>query len=144
MPFDIWTLYPLGQRMESAVDSPQTCAMRAVQPRRARSLSPLKCSSQEPGATVERVLLSLAAAAAMTPTLTERLVEVANRLSYREIAALHGISMNTVKTEINAILGSLGASCCHEIRDASVAASARVDAGANEDEIRTFLKLRLE
>ncbi len=93
---------------------------------------------------VEGVLLAIAADAGMTPALKTRLVEVASGLSYRRIAELHGISVNTVKTEINAMLGSLGASCCHEIRDAWVAACARVQAGAGEGEIRKFLSLRFE
>jgi DNA-binding CsgD family transcriptional regulator len=93
---------------------------------------------------VERALLILAAEAGMTAALKSRLLEVARGLSYRQMAELHGISINTIKSEIRTKLGLLGTTCCHEIRDASVAARAQAQAGAGEDDIRTFLSLRFE
>jgi len=96
------------------------------------------------GLLVESALLALAADAGMTPTLKTRLLEVASGFPHRRIAELHGISLNTVKTQINAMLESMGASCCHEIRDDAVAASARFQNGAREDDVTEFLRLRLE
>ncbi len=93
---------------------------------------------------VERVLLALADDAGMTLTLETRLLEVARGLSYRQIADLHDISLNTVKTQVNSVLGSMGVSCCHEIRDASTAAGSRAQAGDSRDEVARFLRLRFE
>jgi DNA-binding CsgD family transcriptional regulator len=93
---------------------------------------------------VEDALLAVASDGGMTPVHTTRLLEAARGLSYRQIADLHGVSLNTVKTEMKSVLGSLRASCCHEIRDASMAAKARVRAGASEDEITEFIRLRFE
>jgi len=94
--------------------------------------------------TVERALLTFASDLRLTPALTQRLLEVARGLSQRQISGLHGVSHNTVKTQVNAVLASLGASCCHEVRDAARAACTRAQAGATEEEILAFLRLRFE
>lgn len=93
---------------------------------------------------VERALLRLAADLRLTSALTQRLVEVASGLSRRQISELHGTSANTVKAQVSALLGSLGVTCCHEVRDAARAACARAQAGAGEDEVLAFLRLRFE
>ncbi len=82
--------------------------------------------------------------AGLTPCLEARLTEITAGLTYEEIARRHGISVNTVKTEVRALLQSLGAHCRHEIEDAVRAAQLRADDGATTDDLYGFLRLRLE
>jgi DNA-binding CsgD family transcriptional regulator len=93
---------------------------------------------------VERVLSDLADASFLTPVLKVRLIEVAQGLSYKEIADRHRISLNTVKTEVSAVLSRIGVTCRHEIQDTAAAAAHRFEAGATHDEVITFVRLRLE
>ncbi len=44
----------------------------------------------------------------LTPALTERLLEIAQGLSNREIAERHKLTLPTVKTEASAVLQTLG------------------------------------
>lgn len=93
---------------------------------------------------VQESLGRIARGARLTPTLETRLLEIAEGLTYDQIARRHGISVNTVKTEVRALLQALGAHCRHEIEDAATAAQARADDGATADDLYRFLLLRLE
>ena len=97
-----------------------------------------------PSETVQQALQRIARDARLTPCLETRLIEVAAGLTYREIARGHGISVNTVKTEVRALLQALGEHCRHEIEDAVTAARARAEDGATAEELYRFLLLRLE
>jgi DNA-binding NarL/FixJ family response regulator len=94
--------------------------------------------------SVQESLRRVAREARLTPVLETRLLEIAEGLTYDQIARWHGISLNTVKTEVSALLRALGARCCHEIQDAVTAARARADDGASADELYRFLLLRFE
>jgi DNA-binding NarL/FixJ family response regulator len=93
---------------------------------------------------VQEALRRIARGAGLTPCLETRLLEVADGLTYDQIARRHGISVNTVKTEVRALLQALGMHCHHEIEDAVTAARARADDGATADELYRFLLLRFE
>ena len=93
---------------------------------------------------VQQTLQRIARHAGLTPCLEARLLEITAGLTYREIARRHGISVNTVKTEVRALLQALGARCHHEIEDAVTAARARAEDGATAEELYRFLLLRLE
>jgi DNA-binding NarL/FixJ family response regulator len=97
-----------------------------------------------PGEAVQQALRRIANDAGLTPCLEARLIEIAAGLTYREIARSHGIAVDTVKTEVRALLQSLGAHCRHEIEDAVTAARARAEDGATTEELHRFLLLRLE
>ncbi len=84
---------------------------------------------------VDRALLAIADDRDLAPALKARLCEAATGLSYRQIAGMHGVSLNTVKTQMRTLLGCLGVSCCHEIADAARAAHARAQAGATAEEV---------
>jgi len=104
-------------------------------------------SERDPLALGSAVLLALnriARDARLTPCLETRLIEVAAGLTYREIARSHGISVNTVKTEVRALLQALGSHCRHEIEDAVTAARARAQDGTTAEDLYQFLRLRLE
>ncbi len=60
-------------------------------------------------------LLALGRYYRLTPVQRERLIEMACGLSNAEMAARHDISLNTVKTEVAAVLGSLGLKCRHQL-----------------------------
>lgn len=91
-------------------------------------------------AALERV----AHEAGLTNTLKRRLVEITQGMAYRDIAALHGISINTVRTQARALLQSLGVRSRHEILHAVRAAHLRAEAGATVEELYGFLLLRFE
>ena len=93
---------------------------------------------------VEEGLLALAGEAGMTPALVTRFLEVARGLSYRQMSQLHGISLNTVKTQVGHALASMHVRCCHEIQDTARAARSRAEAGANKEQVLSFLRLRFE
>src|SRR5450759_1622748 len=96
------------------------------------------------GEPVDRALTTLAMRSGLSPALTVRLREVAAGLTNSEVAAAHGISINTVKTQVAQLLGALHVSCRHEIQDAVAAACHRAKRGATTPEILAFLILRLE
>ena len=94
--------------------------------------------------TVRALLEPIARDAFLTPTLKVRLTDIAEGLTYAEIAHKYDISINTVKTQTRNLLQSLGLSCRHEIEDAMKAAQVRSDDGATTQEVYTFLRLRFE
>jgi DNA-binding NarL/FixJ family response regulator len=93
---------------------------------------------------VQQAFQRIARHAGLTPCLEARLIEIAAGLTRGEIARRHGISVNTVKTEVRALLRAVGAHCRHEIEDAVTAARARAEDGATAEELYRFLLLRLE
>ena len=93
---------------------------------------------------VQEALGRIARDAGLTPALETRLLEIAEGLTYDQIARRHGISVNTVKTEVRVLLQALGAHCRHEIEDAVSAARARAEDGTTAEELYRFLLLRLE
>ena len=93
---------------------------------------------------VQEALRRIARGAGLTPCLETRLTEIAAGLAYREIARRHGISVNTVKTEVRALLHMLGVDCCREIVAALTAAERRAEDGATAEELYRFLLLRFE
>jgi len=93
---------------------------------------------------VRQALQRIAHDACLTPCLEARLLEIAAGLTYREIARRHGVSANTVKSEVRGVLQALGAHCRHEIEDAVSAARLRAEERATAEELYPFLLLRLE
>jgi DNA-binding NarL/FixJ family response regulator len=93
---------------------------------------------------VQVSLRRIARRAGLTACLETRLAEIAAGLTYQEIARRHGISVNTVKIEVRALLQALGTHCRHEIEDAVTAAREREEDGATADEVYRFLLLRFE
>jgi DNA-binding NarL/FixJ family response regulator len=73
-----------------------------------------------------------------------RLIEIAECSTYEDIARKHGISVNTVKTEVGLVLRALGVRCRHQIEEAVRAAQSRAEAGATVEQICRFLRLRFE
>jgi DNA-binding CsgD family transcriptional regulator len=93
---------------------------------------------------VRQALERVASEAGLTACVHARLLEIAAGLTYREIARRHGISVNTVKSEVRTLLAALRAHCRHEIEDAATAARVRAEGGASAEELYRFLLLRLE
>lgn len=94
--------------------------------------------------SVSRALELLAQDFRLSPTRRQRLFELASGLSYQAIADRNAISLNTVKSEIRGVLGSLGLMCRHEVDHAVVAACARAEDGRSSEDIYAFLRLRME
>lgn len=80
----------------------------------------------------------------LSPTLEERLIEIGAGLAYRDIAARHGLSENTIKNEARYLLEILGLNCRHLIDSAVRAASIRFQDTAEIEPVIQFLELRLE
>ncbi len=97
-----------------------------------------------PAHTVQRALRQIAHDAGLPPVLTKRLLEIAEGLTYQEIARRHDISINTVKTESRILLESLGLHGRCEIEDAARAAGLRAESGADLRGVHAFLRLRFE
>jgi DNA-binding NarL/FixJ family response regulator len=93
---------------------------------------------------VQESLGRIARDAGLAQCLETRLLEIAEGLTYAQIAHRHSISVNTVKTEVRALLRALGAHCRHEIEDAVAAARSRAEDGATPDELYRFLLVRFE
>lgn len=93
---------------------------------------------------VRRALARISDERCLTAALRSRLLDVATGLTYAGISRKHGITVNTVKTEIRQLLRQLGLYCRHEIDHAVDAAELRTEAGATEEHIRTFLRIRWE
>lgn len=93
---------------------------------------------------VEEALERIAIKFKLTPVLRIRLFEIALGYSYSEIAAANGITVNTVKTEIGALLRRIGVMCRHEIEHAVWAAYKRCRRGASALELYQFLCIRFE
>jgi len=93
---------------------------------------------------VKRVLKQIGQEARLTPVLATRLLEIAEGMSYREIARRNDISVNTVKTEGRILLESLRLRARCQIEDAARAAELRARSGAELEEIHAFLRLRSE
>jgi len=104
----------------------------------------MRVSRAPQNSLVQEALGRIARDAGLTPALEARLIEIAAGLTYREIARRNRISVNTVKTEVRALLHALRAHCRHEIEDAAATAQARADDGATPDELYHFLLLRFE
>ncbi len=99
-----------------------------------------RCLSSE----VVGALRQIAREARLTPVLEVRFIEIAQGLLYREIARIHDVSMNTIKTETRHLYRSIGVNCRHEIERAAEAAQLRSEDGATPEEICGFLRLRFE
>lgn len=80
----------------------------------------------------------------LTPTLAVRFAEIAAGMSNAQIAERHGLTVNTVKTEVSHVLAAVGVMSRTAIRSAFEAAAGRADAGASETELVQFLKIRFE
>lgn len=80
----------------------------------------------------------------LAPVARQRLHELAFGLSYKEIATNHGITLNTVKTEVRRLWAVLGIDCRHELDHAVRSAYLRAAAGQSVLEVSDFLLLRLE
>lgn len=94
--------------------------------------------------TIERALRALARRQRLSPTLEERLVEIARGLSYRQIALRHELSEHTVKNEARYLLDGLGLNCRHLIDSAVRAASLRFERTPQVDAVVQYLSIRLE
>jgi DNA-binding CsgD family transcriptional regulator len=95
-------------------------------------------------AEVVRAFLAVARSAGLTPTQTQRLIQIARGLTYRQIADANTVSINTVRTEAMQLLQRLGVTCSHGIRDAAWAALARRGDGASREALVRFLHSRFE
>ena len=89
-------------------------------------------------------LLRLSDEVRLTTALRSRLIDIACHRSYKEIAVRHDITVNTVKTQVRDLLRALGLDCRHEIEHAIRSAERRLQNGASEELILTFLRLRWE
>ena len=65
---------------------------------------------------VAGILLLIGRDHRLTPVLLERLIEIASGDSNTEIADRHRLSVNTVKTEVAAVLSSLRFECRHQLQ----------------------------
>lgn len=107
-------------------------------------------SSETPGPereispAVRGALTQISDELGLTVALRCRLLDLASGLTYEGISRKHGITVNTVKTEIRQLLRRLGLYCRHEIDHAVDSAEVRIDAGASEAHVLTFLRLRWE
>lgn len=86
----------------------------------------------------------IAAGSGLSATLCVRLRELAYGWTYEEIGKHHGITRNTVKTEVHNVLRSLDITCGHQIQDAVRAAAERARSGEGGEGIYAFLKMRFE
>jgi DNA-binding NarL/FixJ family response regulator len=93
---------------------------------------------------LERALARISLAAHLSPALAERLRDLALGLSNAQIAARHDVSVNTVKTEVTHVLAALGVDSRTAISSAVEAAARRALAGASEEALVHFLRLRFE
>jgi DNA-binding CsgD family transcriptional regulator len=93
---------------------------------------------------VQQTLRNIGRGAGLTPVSEIRLLEIAEGLTYEQIARKHALSVNTVKTEVGLVLRSLRVRCRHQIEEAVRAAQLRVEAGATAEELDRFLRLRFE
>lgn len=96
------------------------------------------------GDAIESALRVLARRNRLSATLEERLVEIGTGLTYRDIAARHGLSENTIKNEARHLLEILGLDCRHLIDAAVRAASIRFENTSELDPVVQFLEVRLE
>ena len=93
---------------------------------------------------VQLALGRIARDRSLTPVLENLLFEIADAAIYAEIAEARNVSINTIKTESRILLAALGLRSRREIESAAEAARLRADAGADEDDLYKFLRLRFE
>ena len=95
------------------------------------------CGTPSIGRDIALVLTALASRRRLTPTLQERLLEIASGANNAEIATKHGISLNTVKTEVAGVLLMLHCRCRHQLELAARVAGSELGAGGDREAIAT-------
>ena len=95
-------------------------------------------------ALVLRMVAKLGGEAGLTPALERRFQELALGLSNQEIAVEHGITVNTVKTQVRTLLRILDLDCRHEIVHAVRGAQARLQERMPCQQVEALLRLTLE
>jgi len=123
------------------VTAPQVCWESVSQSQKRRTLSTADHTIVR---DVEHELRLIARDYGLTRTLEKRLVEIAQGLTNSQIAQRHGISNNTVKTQVRQLLRQLALGSRREIENAARAAAQRADNGASQQAIGAFLRLRFE
>lgn len=93
---------------------------------------------------VLQMLAKLGRRSGLTPALQQRLIELGMGLSNREVAMKHGITVNTVKTQVRILLRMLDLDCRHEIAHAVRGALARLQDGVPVEQVEAILRLNLE
>lgn len=90
------------------------------------------------------MLRRLSYEAGLTPTVEQRLIELALGLSNKGIASKHGISVNTVKTQVKTLLRAFDLDCRHEIEHAVRGALGRLQGGLHARSVEVVLRLCLD
>jgi len=93
---------------------------------------------------LEEALARVGAMQGLTKAEAARLQEIVAGLTYKEMAAQHYLSPNTVKTQVAAVLHKLGVRSRREIENAVNASVRRWERVATEEELYRFLLARLD
>ena len=98
----------------------------------------------KPTEVVREVLRAIGTKRGLSPALQQRLLDISEGLTNKQIAQRHEISVNTVKTQVTDLLGSFALRSRQEIRGAAEAATRAAAAGASVSQLETFLALRFQ
>lgn len=95
-------------------------------------------------AEVLAMLVRLSNEAGLTPALERCLIDLGLGLSNQDIASKHGITVNTVKTEVKTLYRELDLDCRHEISRAVRRAQLRLQGGARVEHVEAILRVGFE
>ena len=119
--------------MRASEESGVTMPGAAASPEAGQSIR----SASSTGIDVIVVLTKLGRRHGLTLTLQDRLLELACGASNVEIARKHGISLNTVKTEVAAVLLMLNCRCRHQLELAATVVGCELAAGSDREALIT-------